>query len=84
MNFGQRFRKLREEKGVTQEELAKKLGYKWLIMFPIHIQDLFVIVDAGIVVRELFGFQRFFLFSLFFFHLTSFVLLFILRIGVFL
>lgn len=28
MNFGQGFRKLREEKGVTQEELAKKLGYK--------------------------------------------------------
>jgi transcriptional regulator with XRE-family HTH domain len=28
MEFGKILRKLREEKGVTQEELAKKLGYK--------------------------------------------------------
>jgi transcriptional regulator with XRE-family HTH domain len=28
MQFGKFLRKLREEKGVTQEELAKKLGYK--------------------------------------------------------
>ncbi|MGQ9596389.1 MAG: helix-turn-helix domain-containing protein [Thermodesulfobacteriota bacterium] len=28
MEFGKIFRKLREEKGVTQEQLAKALGYK--------------------------------------------------------
>jgi len=28
MDFGKIFRKIREEKGVTQEELAKSLGYK--------------------------------------------------------
>ncbi len=27
MNFGQKLRNLREEKGVTQQELAEKLGY---------------------------------------------------------
>jgi|Deesub1362A_J573_1020465.scaffolds.fasta_scaffold00214_34 transcriptional regulator with XRE-family HTH domain len=28
MNFGKTFRKIREEKGVTQDELARRLGYK--------------------------------------------------------
>ncbi len=28
MNFGQKLRKLREEKGISQQELAKILGYK--------------------------------------------------------
>ncbi len=28
MNFGQKLRRLREEKGISQQELAKKLGYK--------------------------------------------------------
>ncbi len=28
MNFGQKLRKLREEKGISQQELAKMLGYK--------------------------------------------------------
>jgi len=27
MNFGQKLRNLREEKGITQQELAEKLGY---------------------------------------------------------
>lgn len=27
MDFGQKLRKLREEKGITQQELAEKLGY---------------------------------------------------------
>ena len=28
MKFGQKLRKLREEKGMSQQELAKRLGYK--------------------------------------------------------
>ena len=28
MNFGHKLRKLREERGLSQQELAKKLGYK--------------------------------------------------------
>ncbi|KCZ71298.1 Helix-turn-helix protein [Candidatus Methanoperedens nitroreducens] len=28
MEFGQKLRKLREERGISQQELAKKLGYK--------------------------------------------------------
>ncbi len=28
MNFGQKLKKLREERGVSQQELAKRLGYK--------------------------------------------------------
>ncbi len=28
MNFGQKLRKLREEKGISQQELARRLGYK--------------------------------------------------------
>lgn len=28
MNFGQKLRRLREEKGISQQELAKRLGYK--------------------------------------------------------
>jgi len=28
MNFGNKLRKLREEKGLTQQQLARKLGYK--------------------------------------------------------
>jgi transcriptional regulator with XRE-family HTH domain len=27
MNFGQKLRKLREDKGLTQQQLAEKLGY---------------------------------------------------------
>ncbi len=28
MNFGQKLRRLREERGISQQELAKTLGYK--------------------------------------------------------
>ncbi len=28
MNFGQKLRRLREERGISQQELAKRLGYK--------------------------------------------------------
>ena len=28
MNFGQKLRKLRKQKGLTQQQLARKLGYK--------------------------------------------------------
>lgn len=34
MNFGQNLRKLREDKGLTQQQLAEKLGY---VMLPIAI-----------------------------------------------
>lgn len=33
MNFGQKLRKLREDKGLTQQQLAEKLGYVPIAIF---------------------------------------------------